>query len=124
MFSRRSGLIADRRDGHANYAAASGSGSGGGYDDDEGHGGGYSGGGGHDDQPCCPLVVDPFCLLAILAGIGFFAYFLNIVITMKLGRRRKRAVGVEGSASLERVTQILFTGNYLLTHHMYWARSK
>jgi hypothetical protein len=43
-----------------------------------------------DDVPCCPLVVDPLCLLAILAGLGLATYILNIAISKKLGGRRKR----------------------------------
>jgi hypothetical protein len=41
-------------------------------------------------EPCCPLVVSPWCLLALLGGIAAATYLLDIVITMKLGRRRKR----------------------------------
>ncbi len=54
---------------------------------DEGDEAAYSGGGG---ESCCPLVVDPITLLALLALIALGTYFLNIIITMKLGRRRRR----------------------------------
>jgi hypothetical protein len=68
--------------------------SGSGYGGHGGHGGhgGYGGTSYHSvKEPCCPLVVDPLCLLAILGGIAAATYLLNIVITMKLGRRKKRA---------------------------------
>jgi hypothetical protein len=65
---------------------------GGGYGGGGGGGGGYSSGG---QEPCCPLVVDPFCVLAIIGSIAFFSYILNIVITMKLGRRRRKRTPAE-----------------------------
>ena len=53
--------------------------------------GGFSGGGGHEE--CCPLVVDPLTLLALIAGIAGATFFLNMLITMNIMRRRRREVG-------------------------------
>jgi hypothetical protein len=64
-----------------------------------GGGGGYSSGGG-GEEPCCPLVVDPICLATILLGIGAATYFLNIVISKKLGGKRKRRGIVQDTAKL------------------------
>ncbi len=49
-----------------------------------------SSGYGHDD--CCPLVVDPLTLVAILGAIAAATFFLNTAITMNIPppRRRKR----------------------------------
>ena len=49
--------------------------------------GGYSG---HGDE-CCPLVVDPVTVTALLSAIAASAVFLARVITIELtGRRRRR----------------------------------
>ena len=48
--------------------------------------GGYSGGYGD----CCPLVVDPLTLAALLGFIAAATAFLNTVITMNIMGRRKR----------------------------------
>ena len=50
--------------------------------------GGYSSGYGHDD--CCPLVVDPLTLTAILGAIAAATAFFNVLITMNITRRKKR----------------------------------
>ena len=49
-----------------------------------GHGGGLD---------CCPLVVDPFLLITILGAIAAATFFLNVLITMNITRRKKRNVG-------------------------------
>ena len=49
-------------------------------------------GGYHHHEPCCPLVVDPLTLTAILGAIAAATAFFNVLITMNIsgGRRRKR----------------------------------
>jgi hypothetical protein len=42
---------------------------------------------------CCPPVVDPYTLLALLAGIALAAYFLRLALVAKLARK-KRDVGL------------------------------
>ena len=49
---------------------------------------------GYDNSDCCPPVVDPFTLLALLAGIALAAYFLRLALVAKLARRRRRDVGL------------------------------
>ena len=53
--------------------------------------GGYSGGY-HDD--CCPLVVDPLTLIALLSFLAAATFLLNEQITMSMlmmpGKKRKR----------------------------------
>jgi len=45
--------------------------------------------GGHDG--CCPPVVDPYTLLALLVGIALATYFLRVLITVTMfGKRRKK----------------------------------
>ena len=44
-----------------------------------------------EEQECCPLVVDPLTLIALIGFIAAATAFLNIQITMILtGKRRKR----------------------------------
>ena len=38
--------------------------------------------GGHDG--CCPPVVDPYTLLALLVGIALATYFLNVLINVTM----------------------------------------
>ena len=45
---------------------------------------------GHGKVECCPLVVKPLVLLAILAALAAATAFLNVLITMNLGRRKRR----------------------------------
>ncbi len=58
-----------------------------------------SGGGGYHE--CCELVADPLTFLMLLLAIGGATFFLNIQITMILGRkRRRRSIGADfGSMS-------------------------
>lgn len=49
--------------------------------------GGFSSGYGHQ---CCPLVVDPLTLTAILGGIAAATAFFNVLITMTLGRKKRK----------------------------------
>ena len=65
----------------------------GGYSSGYGHSGGHSGGYGHSgydhkashsgyghsgyEEPCCPLVLDPILLLALLGAIAAATYFLR-----------------------------------------------
>lgn len=57
-----------------------------------GHSGyGHSGhGGGSYKEKCCPLVIDTLCVLAILGAIAAATLFLNPLIVMNLGKRRRR----------------------------------
>jgi hypothetical protein len=57
------------------------------------------------DSDCCPPVVDPYTLLALLAGIALAAYFLRLALVAKLGRRRRRDIG------LNDVTDYVSTGS-------------
>ncbi len=45
---------------------------------------------GHGYGDCCPLVVDPLTLFAILLGIAGATFFLNTAITMNIMRRKRR----------------------------------
>ena len=46
---------------------------------------------GFEEEPdCCPVVADPFMVLGLFGLIFFSAVFLNVAITMNLGRRRKK----------------------------------
>ncbi len=69
---------------------------------DYGYGGGGGGGGyhssgyGHVRHECCPLVVDPLTVAALLSFIAGGAAFLNVQITMILGRKRRKR-GTVGS---------------------------
>ena len=38
---------------------------------------------GYDNSDCCPPVVDPYTLLALLAGIALAAYFLRLALVKK-----------------------------------------
>lgn len=77
-----------------------------GYESHGGHSGygssGYGGGGGHSGHsgygvkgsiPCCPLVVDPLTLGAILGFLGLATALLIPLISASLGRRKKRSDG-------------------------------
>ena len=44
------------------------------------------------DSECCPPVVDPYSLLALLAGIALATYFLRLALVAAL-KRKKRDVG-------------------------------
>ena len=44
-------------------------------------------GGGYDG--CCPPVVDPYTLLALIAGIALATYFLNVLINVTTVREDK-----------------------------------
>ena len=56
-----------------------------------GYGHHHSGHGyGHKKLECCELVVDPLTFATLLAGIIGGTAFLNVVVTMVLGRKRRR----------------------------------
>jgi hypothetical protein len=55
---------------------------------------------GHE-EPCCPLVVDPLCLLAILGGIAGATYFLQLVIAKTFGKKRRRRMAEVAPSLLE-----------------------
>ncbi len=57
---------------------------------------GYGGGYGHVRHECCPLVVDPLTVAALLSFIAGGTAFLNVQITMILGRKRRKR-GTVGS---------------------------
>lgn len=69
----------------------SGSGSGYGHSGGFGHHGYGHGGHGHKKKKdCCPLVVDPLTLAALMGAIGVATGFLNTLITMNISKRRRR----------------------------------
>ena len=86
--------------GHSGYGSSHSS-----YGGHGGHGGGYSSGYGHDD--CCPLVVDPLTLTAILGAIAAATAFFNVLITMNITRRKKR----ETNILAESLRDTLWKGN-------------
>lgn len=51
------------------------------------------------EMDCCPLVVDPLTLLALLSFIGAAVYLLNeqIAMSMLMMVRRKRSLLLEGN---------------------------
>jgi hypothetical protein len=110
-----------RHGGHLDSAAsASGSGSGSdgyGNSDDNGYYGnqGSASGGGHEE--CCPIVVDPYTLAAVLGFLAFITYFLNKVITVQGfgGGRRKRSKAIEAQNEREQESAAFDTLNY------FWA---
>ena len=59
-----------------------------------GHSGGYGGHGHHSGygkkKECCPLVVDPLTLAALLGSIAVATFFLNTLITMNISKKRRR----------------------------------
>jgi|LakMenEpi03Aug12_release.lakeMendotaPanAssembly.Ray.scaffolds.fasta_scaffold1257521_2 hypothetical protein len=61
------------------------------YSDGQLHGAARSGYG----SACCPPVVDPYTLLALLAGIALATYFLRVaLIAMGMGRSLRRGLGL------------------------------
>ena len=97
---------------HADYLSKAGdklertSGYGGSFSG-SGYGGGGAGSGYY--RECCPLVVDPLTLFAILACIGFFAAFLNVVITMTDFKRKRRRRSPISTAE-ERFSDVVHSG--------------
>jgi hypothetical protein len=64
----------------------------------------------HGGGDCCPHVVDPLALCLFLAGIAIVAFYLNMQITMNLGRKRRRRRS--GDSDLRAPpTAFLFEGN-------------
>ena len=57
-------------------------------DDDSNSVGAYMSG--HGVVECCPLVVKPLVLVALLGTLAAAVAFLNVLITMNIGRRRRR----------------------------------
>ncbi len=45
---------------------------------------------GGGEKKCCPLVVDPLTVVTLLVFIAAAAAFLNVAITMDIGRKRRR----------------------------------
>ena len=62
-----------------------------GYGGHGGHGG--HGHGGYGKLECCPLVVDPLTVAALLGTLGLATMILNALISASLGRRKKRSDG-------------------------------
>lgn len=52
--------------------------------------GSHSGYGGYHSKECCPLVVDPLTVTAILGGIIAAAFFFNRLITMNITVRKRK----------------------------------
>ena len=77
---------------HSGYGKHSGSGYG--HSGYGGHSGGYGGHGHHSGygkkKECCPLVVDPLTLAALLGSIAVATFFLNTLITMNISKKRRR----------------------------------
>jgi len=75
-----------------------------------GYGQGHSGYGFDKKIECCPLVVDPLTFVALLGGIFFGSFFLNVAITMNIdGARRIRRS--QGKTSQE--TKHVWLGDFL-----------
>ena len=53
---------------------------------------------------CCPPVVDPYTLIALLAGIALAAYFLRLALVKKKGRRKRDITGEQQQLLLTLVT--------------------
>ena len=55
--------------------------------------------GGYDTihkSECCEQVIDNYSFLALMIFIGLATYFLQVAITMNLGRRKKRSATKSG----------------------------
>ncbi len=50
----------------------------------------HNGGGGEEEHNCCDLVVDPLTFAALLAAILGGTAFLNTLVTMNIGRKRRK----------------------------------
>ena len=87
------------------------------------HSGSLSGFGGHHGggKECCPLVVKPLVILALLGTIGAATAFFNVLITMNIpapaagggGNKRRRRAGAEGglsSSAAGRLGDVLLAG--------------
>ncbi len=122
------------------YGRSSGYGTSG-YGQDDGYGGyqydehrDHSSGYGYSQKKveCCELVVDPLSLLALLGFIAFATAFFNVLITMNIGKkRRKRSeeMGIEPQPDMKSQTLGAVFGDILLSGRMTWglndvARSK
>ena len=78
----------------------------GGHSGHSGHSGSYSGGHGDD---CCPLVVDPLTVLALLSFLAAATFLLNQAISMSnLMVRRKR----ENRITKSQLSEILHFGKF------------
>ena len=47
-------------------------------------------------EECCPPVLDPYTLIALLGGIALATFFLQQVIVMTMFGRKKRNAGIIG----------------------------
>lgn len=59
---------------------------------------------------CCPPVLDPYTLLALLGGIALATFFLQQVITMTMfvpPGRKKRSFGIFGTANMTKDTKLI-----------------
>ena len=86
------------------------------------HGGSYSHGYGHDD--CCPLVVDPLTLVALLGAVAAATAFFNVLITMNVTagdgggrmRKRKRSTNVSQQVTMrESLLDIMHEGKKIIS---------
>ena len=71
------------------------------YDGHSGYSNDHSGYnyGGYDTihkSECCEQVIDNYSFLALMIFIGLATYFLQVAITMNLGRRKKRSAAKSG----------------------------
>lgn len=79
-----------------------------GYSPAPGYGGGaFSSSSGMGMLPCCPLVVDPLTLTAILGLIAGFSAFLANLISVSLGRRKRKRRGLNINSM---ISDILYHG--------------
>ena len=71
------------------------------------------------DHDCCPLVVDPMTLCALLGLIAAATYFLRRAITMNMnivGRRRKKRSYIE--AAIDNYSSRMFTEDVNITNSL------
>lgn len=72
-----------------------------------GSGSGYGHSSGSGSIPCCPLVVDPLTLAAILGLLTGGTVLLSMLISASLGRRKKRSDGSEPLHKIDDWSNIL-----------------
>ncbi len=86
-----------------------------GYDQIDRHGSLSGFGSGHGKVTCCPLVVKPLVILALLGGIAAATAFFNVLITMNIMGRRRRRKREGGVNMLERIEDLALKGMLLFT---------
>ncbi len=74
------------------------------------HGGSHSGYGHHGHKDCCPLVVKPLVVAALLGGLALGTALLNLIVTMTIGRKRKRRSESKASLVKTHVQELMWAG--------------